>query len=177
MSPPAREPSLDASGIVQALNRRGVRYIVIGAFAAIAQQAPIPATRDIDLTPDASSDNLVRLSAALKDLGARIRTDAAPEGLPFDHDGSPLGRTATWNLFCPYGEFDICFRPSGFANGYRQLTRRAHRVRVEGVELSVADLDDIIISKETAGRPKDLQVLPLLYRHRTSRAATDEHNP
>jgi hypothetical protein len=26
-----------------------VRYVIIGAFAAIAQQAPIPATRDIDV--------------------------------------------------------------------------------------------------------------------------------
>jgi len=37
-----------------ALNRRQVRYVIIGAFAAIAQQAPIPATRDIDITPDAA---------------------------------------------------------------------------------------------------------------------------
>jgi len=35
---------------VAALNRHHVRYVVIGAFAAIAQQAPIPATRDIDIT-------------------------------------------------------------------------------------------------------------------------------
>jgi transcriptional regulator with XRE-family HTH domain len=37
------------------------------------------------------------------------------------------------------------------------------------VEVSVADLDDVIRSKEAAGRPKDVQVLPALYRHRQSR--------
>ena len=37
------EPSLDPAAIVAALKRREVRYVVIGAFAAIAQQAPIPA--------------------------------------------------------------------------------------------------------------------------------------
>jgi hypothetical protein len=37
------EPELDAAAIVGALNRHQVRYVVIGAFAAIAQQAPIPA--------------------------------------------------------------------------------------------------------------------------------------
>lgn len=57
-----------------------------GAFAAIAQQAPIPATRDIDITPDATAENLTRLSQALTELGARIRTETAPEGLPFGHD-------------------------------------------------------------------------------------------
>jgi hypothetical protein len=34
------------------LNRRGVRYVLIGAFAAIAQGAPIDATYEIDVTPD-----------------------------------------------------------------------------------------------------------------------------
>ena len=45
--PPATSPSTRPG-----CNRHQVRYVVIGAFAAIAQQAPIPATRDIDITPD-----------------------------------------------------------------------------------------------------------------------------
>ena len=36
----AGEPELGAAAIVAALNRHQVRYIIIGAFAAIAQQAP-----------------------------------------------------------------------------------------------------------------------------------------
>jgi hypothetical protein len=75
---------------VASLNRYHVRYVIIGAFAAIAQQAPIPATRDIDVTPEASQENLARLSQALIDLGARIRTEAVPDGLPFSHDASSL---------------------------------------------------------------------------------------
>ena len=75
----AGEPELNAAAIVAALNRHQVRYVIIGAFAAIAQQAPIPATRDIDLTPEASQENLARLSLALKEPGARIRTEAVPE--------------------------------------------------------------------------------------------------
>lgn len=160
------DPSdLDATAIVSALNRRGVRYVVIGAFAAIAQQAPIAPTRDIDLTPDTAVDNLRRLSAALKDLDARIRTDEEEGGLPFDHDGASLGRAAVWNLICTHGEFDVSFRPSGFDGGYAQLLANSHVVEVEGVEVTIADLEDVIRSKEVAGRPKDLRVLPALYRH------------
>jgi hypothetical protein len=55
-------PSLNPAAIVAALNRNQVRYVIIGAFAAIAQQAPIPATRDIDFTPETSRENLARLS-------------------------------------------------------------------------------------------------------------------
>ena len=155
---------LNAAAIVDVLNRYRVKFVVIGAFAAIAQQAPIPATRDIDLTPDTSLENLTRLSAALKELGARIRTDAVDEGLPFDHDGQSLAASSVWNLICPFGEFDISFVPSGIAGGYEELTVRAHRMRVDAVEVLVADLSDVIRSKEAAGRPKDLQVLPILYR-------------
>jgi hypothetical protein len=142
-----------------------VRYVVIGAFAAIAHQAPIEPTRDIDLTPEATPENLRRLSKALKELGAHIRTDAAEHGLPFDHDGASLGRAAIWNLVCRLGEFDISFRPAGFETGYPELASRAHRMRVEGVEVEIADLADVIRSKEAAGRPKDIRVLPALYRH------------
>jgi hypothetical protein len=147
------QPPLRAGAIIEVLNRHGVRYVVIGAYAAIAQQAPIRATRDIDVTPDSSADNLERLSTALKELGARIRTDRFPEGLPFDHDGRSLGASSVWNLICDDGELDISFRPSGFASGYAELGPNAHLVRVESVDVMVADLQDVIRSKEAAGRP------------------------
>lgn len=167
-------PRLNPAAIVAALNRHQVRYVIIGAFAAIAQQAPIPATRDIDLTPDTSQDNLALLSRALTDLGAKIRTAAVPEGLPFSHDATSLAAAEVWNLVCADGEFDISFHPSGFAGGYAQLAVNARRLRVGDIEVVVADLADVIESKETAGRPKDLRVLPLLYRHLSARRAERE---
>jgi hypothetical protein len=74
-----------------------------------------------------------------------------------------------WNLECPFGEFDISFWPAGFDQGYAQLAVHARRVRVGDVEVDVADLADVIRSKEAAGRPKDLRVLPTLYRHQATR--------
>lgn len=160
---------LDAVAIVSVLNRHRVAYVVIGAFAAIAQAAPIAPTRDIDFTPEESAENLGRLSEALRELDARIRTGVDDEGLPFDHDAKSLRRADMWNLICRFGEFDISFRPAGFDSGYLALIGRAHRLLVDGVEILVADLDDVIRSKELAGRPKDLRVLPVLYRHRATR--------
>jgi hypothetical protein len=166
---PTHSGELDALSIVSVLNRHHVAYVVIGAFAAIAQHAPIAPTRDIDFTPEESTENLGRLSAALSELDARIRTGVDDGGLPFAHDAKSLRRADVWNLICGFGEFDVNFRPAGFETGYIALIGRAHRLVVDSVEILVADLDDVIRSKELAGRPKDLRVLPALYRHQASR--------
>jgi hypothetical protein len=162
---PAREPELNPARIVSILNKHRVQFVVIGAFAAIAQRAPIPPTRDIDFTPEKSRSNLDNLSAALKELKARIRTDTVLGGLAFDHDGASLADATVWNLICPDGEFDLSFAPAAFAGGYAELEPRARRMSVDGEEMLIADLGDVIRSKEAAGRAKDLRVLPVLYRH------------
>ena len=161
MTNPENPGDFDAATIIATLNRYGVHYVVIGALAAQLQGAPIPRTRDIDITPDTSYENLERLSAALHKLSARIRTADVPEGLPFDHDGTSLSRARAWNLTTPFGEFDISFVPSG-TEGYEDLARHALVIESYGQLVPVADLDDVIRSKEAAGRPKDILHLPIL---------------
>ena len=87
----------------------------------------------------------------------------------------PLAAADVRKLICANGEFDISFRPSGFDGGYAQLAVDAHRLRVGETEVVAADLADVICSKESAGRPEDLRVLPLLYRHQaTPRSGTTD---
>jgi hypothetical protein len=147
--------------IVEAFNRRGVEYVVIGGFASELHDAAVPPTRDIDFTPRTTPENLKLLSQALTDLDARIRTEHVPEGLPFSHDAASLGQAGVWNLVCDFGEFDISFRPSG-TDGYEDLVRNAICLDIKGGQMPVASLPDIIRSKEAAGRPKDIVALPAL---------------
>ena len=106
---------LDAAAMCAVLNRHKVRYVVIGGFAAIAHDAPIPPTADIDVAPERTKANLARLSAALDELGARIFTPSVPEGLAFSHDAASLARLQDFvNLVCRHGRLDICFTPAGF---------------------------------------------------------------
>ncbi|SDC39407.1 hypothetical protein [Nocardioides lianchengensis] len=65
----------DPAAIVEVLNEHGVRYVVIGGYAATVHGAARP-TLDIDVTPEQSAGNLDRLAAAMRELGAKIRTDA-----------------------------------------------------------------------------------------------------
>lgn len=137
-------PALDARTILETLNRHRVEYVVVGAWAVEAQGiARSNPTRDVDVSPRAERANLDRLSAALTELGARIRTTAVPEGLEFAHDGASLGRSTMWNLVCRAGEFDLAFAPAGFANGYADLIGAAVMVELPGgLRIRVASVAD-----------------------------------
>ena len=147
--------AFDPQRIVETLARHRVRYILIGALAARLQGFP-RVTADADLTPASDANNCRSLADALRELDARIFTEGVPEGLPFDWTGSALGRSATWNLVTSAGRIDILFEPAG-TEGYDDLSRRAVRFEAFGVELLAASLEDIVRSKEAAGRPQDRQ--------------------
>ena len=49
---------LEAEAIIETFNRFAVNYVVIGAFAAIAQHVPIPPTMDIDFFASPNRTNL-----------------------------------------------------------------------------------------------------------------------
>jgi hypothetical protein len=85
---------LHAAAIVDVLKHHHGNVVRIGAFAAISQHASIPATGDIDLTPESSLETPTRLSTALQEPGAPIRTDALDERLRFDHDGRSLAASS-----------------------------------------------------------------------------------
>lgn len=144
--------------ILEVLMRHEVRFVVIGGLAALAYGSPIP-TRDVDVTPESSLDNLARLSAALTELDAQVRFD--DEVLPFSHDAESLAAAGVWDLRTQFGDLDISMVPNG-TTGYADLVREAEDVEVMGVVVPVASLADVIRSKQAANRPKDQRVLPVL---------------
>ena len=156
MSP---ELPYDAAALIGALQKHGVRFVIIGAVAAIAQGSPLP-TQDFDVTPDSAPDNLEALATALRELEARLRT---PDGaVEFPVDARMLGTSAVWTLATSAGSLDLVFAPAG-TRGYPDLRRDAIEVDFgTGRPALVAALADVIRSKEAAGRPKDAAQLPAL---------------
>jgi hypothetical protein len=146
--------------ILEALGRHEVRYVVVGAVAAIAQGSPLP-TEDIDVTPARDPANVGRLAAALLELDARLRVPDKPEGIPFPFDAASLAGNEIWNLTTRHGDLDIIFVPAG-TTGYDDLRRDAIIVDFGDVEAPMASLLDVIRSKQASGRPKDLAQLPAL---------------
>ena len=156
MSP---ELPYDAAAIISALQKHGVRFVVIGGVAAVAQGSPLP-TEDMDVTPDRDPDNLEALAAALRELDAKLRTEKGPVEFPIDP--GMLGGNEMWTLTTRAGDLDLVFEPPG-TTGYDDLRRYALELDLgSGGPALVAALSDVIRSKEAGGRPKDLAQLPAL---------------
>ncbi|MGH8999300.1 MAG: nucleotidyltransferase domain-containing protein [Acidimicrobiia bacterium] len=156
--------------IIAALNDHRVNYVVIGGMGAILHGAPQPPTSDIDVTPDQDRENLGRLAAALRDLGATLRAPGLTEGVPIPLDDRTFDQMTTMTFFTRAGPFDVSLRPDG-TGGYPDLVRSAMRIEFHSQTVPVAALEDIIRSKDAAGRPKDRAVLNDLRRYLTERSA------
>ncbi|HEV2755596.1 MAG TPA: hypothetical protein VG318_07450 [Actinomycetota bacterium] len=148
-------------GIVEALNRHDVRYVVIGGVAAILQGAPLTRTLDLDVTPAPDRENKRRLAQALADLDARLRAPGLDERLEIPLDERTFTGMTTMTFMTRLGPFDVCFLPDG-TDGYDDLARDARTVEFEGVSTPVASLDDIVRSKMAARREKDAAHLVIL---------------
>ncbi len=142
------------------LSDHGVRFVLIGALAARLYGFP-RLTADADITPANDLGNLENLAAALRLLDARIFTDSIPEGLAFDCTATRLKRADMWNLVTSAGRMNIAFEPAG-TKGYDDLSAGANEFEAFGVKFLVASLDDIIRSKQTAGRAKDREDAAIL---------------
>lgn len=151
---------LDLARLLEVLDRHEVVYVLIGGLAAVYHGSPFP-TEDADITPRFDTENLTRLAAALVELGARVRTESEPEGLPFSCDANSLAAVEAWNLTTAAGDLDLMFEPAG-TGGYADLRRDAVAVELYGVTVRIASLADVIRSKQAAHRPKDQRVLPTL---------------
>lgn len=154
----------DPLQILRTLVAHEVRFVLIGGVAARLRGAPL-LTEDLDIAPEAADDNLQRLVVALEDLEARLRTVSDPDGVPFPLDATMLAGGESWTLVTRAGDLDLHFAPSG-TGGYPDLIRGAAALAVdeEGLTVVVASLEDVIRSKEAAGRDKDRAALPLLRR-------------
>jgi hypothetical protein len=159
----APQEQFDAEPILAVLERHGVEYLIVGGYAARMHGSTRP-TRDVDITPATTAENLDRLAAALRELDARIRTDAVPDGLPFSTSGESLAGQRMLNLQTRHGELDLTIRPAAFEGGYDELVGSSTRRTIGQIQVRVAALEDVIRSKETAARDKDIRALPELYR-------------
>jgi hypothetical protein len=154
------DAAFEPIALLETLTRHGVRFVVIGGIAALAQGSPLP-TEDVDVTPARDEENLERLAAALEELDTQLRT-GDDSRVPLPTDPRLLSQAEAWTLTTKHGDLDVMLAPAGTA-GYDDLRRDAFEVDLgAGVRVYVASLADVIRSKEASNRPKDRAQLPAL---------------
>ena len=158
---------LDLGAVFDALDRNGVRYIVIGGQAGIVWGSPL-LTEDFDVVYARDRGNLECLATALKQLHARLRVPGVDEDLPFQLDATTLERGFNFTFETDAGDVDVLGLPAG-VDGFDELEPNAESVALAGHRVLVASLDDLIRMKIAAGRPKDRLAVETLVALRDER--------
>jgi len=160
-------PRPGASGpldILQKLNRRGVKYLVIGGVAAIYHGVP-RATFDLDLSVWLASDNLKRLNAAMEAMGFAPKAPVAVMGLASPRTRREWTQRKGLKVFAfeelkpPFRLVDVMVKP---LHNFHQVYRRRVEVRDQGVTIPLMPIPQLIQTKMGTGRAKDREDIEYL---------------
>jgi hypothetical protein len=153
--------------MLRVLDRHGVAFVLIGGVAARLHGSP-SLTGDLDVCYDRGKENLERLAEALKELRARLR--GVDDEVPFLLDAKTLKAGSNFTFLTMAGPLDVLGLPAG-TRGYEELVANAETMDIGGIDVLVADLDDLIRMKLAAGRPKDrieVEILGALREERST---------
>lgn len=152
---PSELPDLEK--LAEALNRHNVKWVLVGGMAVMLYGADY-LTSDCDLATEKSVENLKRLKVALEELQARpVRASA--EG-PFELDLSVL-MSPFMHLKTEAGPVDIINRLPNIES-FQALFDNSLLVEVEGVQIRIASVEDLIKLKTGTNRDRDQMHIAML---------------
>jgi hypothetical protein len=133
--------------LVAALNAADVAYVIVGGLA-VAAHGVVRATRDLDLVPEPSAENLDRLAALLSELGAEHPIDGTLTG-------QSLARPVSFKLRTRHGNVQVLNRMPAVPS-YAELVATAISVDVGNEPAPICSLAALRAMKLASGRPRDL---------------------
>lgn len=146
----------DYKDILHALSDEKVRFLLVGAYAIAAHGYP-RATMDIDIWVMPSPDNADAVLRALRRFGASLQNltkeDLQKDGTIFQIGVSPR-------------RIDIITSASGLQ--FEPVYQNSIPVNIEGIEVRIPPIDDLIVNKKATGRTKDAADVEVLESLRNS---------
>ncbi len=134
----------DYRDILHALSDEKVRFILVGAYALAAHGYP-RATMDIDIWVMPSPDNAEAVLRALRSFGSPLhnltKKDLEVDGTIFQIGIAPR-------------RIDIITEATGLK--FEQAYKNSVLVNIDGIDVHIPSIDDLIINKKATGRTKDL---------------------
>jgi predicted nucleotidyltransferase len=134
----------DYKEMLQCLLEENVRFLLVGAYAVAVHGFP-RATKDIDFFVWATPENAANLMRALTKFGAPLHdiseADLSSEGIIFQIGNSPRRIGIITNI-------------SGVE--FEQAYANKATISIEGIEVPVISLQDLIANKRASARTQDL---------------------
>ena len=134
----------DYKEMLQCLSAEDVKFLLVGAYAMAAHGYP-RATMDIDLWVMPSPDNAAAVLRALRKFGAPLQglslADLQKDDTVFQIGVAPR-------------RIDILTGASGLH--FDEAFARSSPIEIEGLQIRIPSLADLIRNKRASGRTKDL---------------------
>ena len=144
--------------LLKQLTDADVRFVLVGGLAVNAW-GYLRATRDVDVVPDPSAENLAKLDALLTRLGGRV-----------DVGGRLLGSEAI-TTFLKTGDRTLVVTDLGRVDvlqglpqvpTFAVLDAGASDVDIDGLSVRVCSLEHLLAMKRSSERPRDRDDLEAL---------------
>jgi predicted nucleotidyltransferase len=138
--------------LLQKLTDAGLEFVLVGGFAAVSHGS-FQLTRDVDICAVLTEENIAKVRHALRDWNPRHRM--TPQKLSF-LNYPPAGEKVN-NLYLEtdLGMVDILTTVKGVGD-FQRLNTSAEILEVDGRQVRVISLADLITAKEAMGRERDL---------------------
>jgi predicted nucleotidyltransferase len=139
----------DFRDFLQALNRAGVKYVLVGGYSVIYHGFP-RTTGDLDIFVEVSKENYKKIVEAFYDFQMPV----------FDMTEENFLNNSDLNVFSfgrPPVSIEILKEISGLK--FDAVYDQAIRTEVEGVQLRIINLNHLKENKKQSGRNKDLNDL------------------
>ena len=149
---------LDIERELRLLAENQIDCVIIGGIAARAHGSSHE-TQDLDVCYARDRENLKKLAVALESVHATLR--GAPKNIPFRLDAETLDRGLNFPFETDIGALDFLGEVCG-VGGYKECLDNCISIEMFGHVFNIVGLEKLIISKRTAGRAKDLMILPEL---------------
>jgi hypothetical protein len=154
----------DYRDMLHALSDEKVKFLLVGAYALAAHGYP-RATMDIDIWVMPTPQNADAVLRALRRFGAPLhnltKEDLQKDGTIFQIGVAPR-------------RIDIITAASGLQ--FEETYGRSLSVNIEGIEVHIPSLDDLIHNKRALGRTKDLADVEALQSLKTSEQVAPPRN-
>ena len=145
----------DFFNLLERLVNTGVDFVIVGGFAGVVHGCTF-VTQDIDICCNFTPTNLLNLQKAISDLHPVHRMTPSRKRLVLTE--KTCGQFKNLYLDTDICQVDCVSCVEGLGN-YEKVKESSVLVEVEGIQLRVLSIDDLIRAKKAMNRPRDREAI------------------